>query len=204
MVYPQGADSGFVAHDPPGKTYVNGVDVSVLNERNLYFDADGKAITVSLKDYTCKQILNRYASLDDFLQKWSSADRKEAILAELQEEGVLIDELFEAVGRECDLFDIICHVAFDRPPLTRRERANNVKKRNYFSKYGETARKVLDALLDKYADEGVEHMEDIGILRIQPFDEFGSPLQIIGEFGGKPHYLDAVRGLECELYMEAL
>jgi len=202
--YPEGASPGSIAHDPKSKTYVNGVDVSVLNERNLYFDADGKAITVSLKDYTREQLLDRYGSLDQFLQKWSGADRKEAIVAELREEGVLVDELFDAVGRDCDLFDIICHVAFDRPPMTRRERANNVKKRNYFTKYGDTARRVLDTLLDKYADEGVQHIEDIRILQVQPFDQFGSPIQIVGEFGGKTLYLEAVRELEDELYQEAL
>ncbi|MEA2069331.1 MAG: type I restriction-modification enzyme R subunit C-terminal domain-containing protein [Verrucomicrobiota bacterium] len=125
-------------------------------------------------------------------------------MVELQEHGVLVDELFQAVGRECDLFDIICHVAFDQPPLTRKERANNVKKRNYFTQYGETARNVLDALLDKYADEGIQHIEDIGILHVNPFSQFGSPMQIINDFGGTPKYKDAVKELEAELYREVI
>ncbi len=195
-----------VVNVPPAmrqKTYVNGVNVSALIERNMYFTAEGKPITVSLKDYTRLQILEHYASLDEFLQEWSAVDRKEAIVAELQEHGVLVDDLFEAVGRECDLFDIICHVAYDMPPLTRKERANNVKKRNYFIKYGETARNVLDALLDKYADEGIEHIEDVGILHIDPFNRFGTPLQIVNEFGGKPEYIEAIKGLEEALYAPA-
>jgi len=203
MEYPPPDPDDGIHEAPPSpreKTFVNGIDVSQLSERNMYFDADGKPITVSLKDFTREQILSRYASLDDFLQEWSTADRKEAILVELQEQGVLVDELFQAVGRECDLFDIICHVAYDMPPLTRKERANNVKKRNYFSQYGETARKVLDALLDKYADEGIQHIEDVGILRVTPFDQFGSPLQIINDFGGTPKYRDAVKELEGVLY----
>ncbi len=203
MEYPlPGPDDGIHETPPPPreKTYVNGIDVTQLSERNMYFDADGKPITVSLKDFTREQILSHYASLDAFLQEWSAVDRKEAIVVELQEQGVLVDELFQAVGRECDLFDIICHVAFDQPPLTRKERANNVKNRGYFTKYGETARNVLDALLDKYADEGIQHIEDIGILHVSPFSQFGSPMQIITDFGGTPKYRKAVKELEQKLY----
>ena len=183
------------------KIYVNGVDVSVLNSREMYFDIDGKPITASLKDYTRQQILNEYSSLDDFLKKWSSSEKKEAIITEFQEQGILVDELLQAVNRECDLFDIICHVAYDMPPLTRKERANNVKKRNYFTKYGDGARKVLEALLDKYADEGVRHIEDIKILKVNPFDQFGSPMEIIKEFGKKTDYLKAVNELEKQIYI---
>jgi len=138
------------------KQYINGVDVSVLVSRELYFDHSGKPITTSLKDYTKNIIQERYASLDDFLQTWNKADKKEAIIKELQEQGVMVEALYDAVEKQVDLFDLICHVAYDQPPLTRKERANNVKKRNYFTKYGEQARKVLETLLDKYADEGVE------------------------------------------------
>ncbi|GBD97780.1 MAG TPA: DEAD/DEAH box helicase [Nitrospirae bacterium] len=195
-------NGGQINDGPREKVYVNGVDVSVLNERQMFFDNDGKPITESLKDFTRQQILNQYSSLDDFLQKWSSAEKKEAIIAEFREQGILVDDLLQAVDRECDLFDIICHVAFDMPPLTRRERANNVKKRNYFTKYGDGTRKVLEALLDKYADEGVQHIEDIKVLRINPFDKFGSPMQIISEFGKKEDYLKAVSELEDEIYTE--
>jgi len=185
---------------PRRKIYVNGVDVSVLNERELYFDIDGKPVTMSLRDFTRMQILEKYSSLDEFLRKWNNAERKEAIINELAEQGILVDELLQAVNRECDLFDIICHVGYDMPPLTRRERVNNVKKRNYFTKYEEKARLVLEALLDKYADEGVQQIEDIKILKIKPFDRFGSPMEILSEFGDRPGYLEAVRELEKEIY----
>ncbi len=195
-----------VVNDPPSdykkrpKQYINGVDVSVLVSRELYFDSEGKPIVVSLKDYTKSIIQKNYASLDDFLLTWNQADKKEAIIKELQEQGVMVEALYEAVDQQVDLFDLICHVAYDQPPLTRKERANNVKKRNYFTKYGEQARKVLETLLDKYADEGVENIESIEVLRVKPFDEYGSPLEIINEFGSKQNYLEAVRELENELY----
>lgn len=182
------------------KVFVNGIDVTVLNERQMYFDNDGKPITESLKDFTRRQILSEYRSLDEFLRKWSNAERKEVIIDELREQGIFVEELLQAVKRECDLFDIICHVAYDMPPLSRRERANNVKKRNYFTKYGDGARKVLEALLDKYADEGILQIEDMGILRVNPFDQFGSPMEIIREFGAKADYLKAVSELEEQIY----
>jgi type I restriction enzyme R subunit len=182
------------------KQYVNGVDVSILVSRELYFDYEGKPITTSLKDYTKNIIQQKFASLDDFLLTWNQADKKEAIIKELQEQGVMVEALYEAVDKQVDLFDLICHVAFDQPPLTRKERANNVKKRNYFTKYGEQARKVLETLLDKYADEGVENIESIEVLRVKPFDEYGSPIEIISHFGNKQHYLEAVKELENELY----
>jgi len=185
------------------KVYVNGVDVSVLVSREMYFDQNGKPITTSLKDHTKAIIKNNFASLDDFLNKWNTTDRKEAIIAELQEQGVMVEALYDAVNKEVDLFDLICHVAFDQPPLTRKERANNVKKRNYFTKYGDQAKKVLEALLDKYADEGITNIESIEVLRVNPFDAFGSPLEIINEFGSKVKYLQAVKELEIELYKTA-
>jgi type I restriction enzyme R subunit len=179
---------------------VNGIDVSILSERELYYDKNGQLITVSLKDHTKEIIHGKFATLNDFLNKWNNTDRKEAIIAELQEQGVLIEALYEAVDKEIDLFDLICHTAFDQPPLTRKERANNVKKRNYFTKYGEQSRRVLEALLDKYADEGISNIENIEVLRVNPFDEFGSPTEIIREFGSKEKYLQAVKELEVELY----
>jgi type I restriction enzyme R subunit len=185
------------------KQYVNGVDVSVLVSRELYFDTNGKPITTSLKDYTKNIIQKNFASLDDFLLTWNQADKKEAIIKELQDQGVMVEALYDAVDKQVDLFDLICHVAFDQPPLTRKERANNVKKRNYFTKYGEQARKVLETLLDKYADEGVENIESIEVLRVKPFDEYGSPIEIISHFGDKNQYLEAVKELENELYRKA-
>lgn len=188
------------AAEPRKKIFVNGVDVSVLISREMYFDQNGKPITTSLKDHTREIIKGKFASLDEFLSKWNNSERKEAIIAELQEQGVLIEALLEAVDKQVDLFDLICHVAYDQPPLTRKERANNVKKRNYFTKYGAQSRKVLEALLDKYADEGVTNIESMEVLRINPFDEMGSPLEIISEFGGKEKYLEAIKELENELY----
>jgi type I restriction enzyme R subunit len=179
---------------------VNGVDVSFLISRELYFDQYGKPITISLKDHTKEIIRGKYASLDDFINRWAKTDRKEAIIAELLEQGVLVEALYEAVDNEVDLFDLICHVAYDKPPLTRKERANNVKKRNYFTKYGEQAKKVLEALLKKYADEGITNIESMEVLRVQPLTDFGSPTEIIKEFGGKEKYLQAVKELETELY----
>lgn len=185
------------------KQYINGVNVSVLVSRELYFDSNGKPITISLKDHTKEIIKGKYSSLEDFLLSWNHADKKEAIIKELQEQGVMVEALYEAVDKQVDLFDLICHVAYDQPPLTRKERANNVKKRNYFTKYGDQARKVLETLLDKYADEGVENIESIEVLRVKPFDEYGSPIEIISHFGDKQHYLDAVKELENELYKQA-
>lgn len=188
---------------PRQKIYVNGVDVSVLVSRELYFDRNGKPITASLKDHTKEIITGQFASLDNFLNVWNNADRKQAIIAELLDQGVLVDALYQAVDKQVDLFDLICHVAYDQPPLTRQERADKVKKRDYFTKYGEQARKVLEALLDKYADEGISNIEDIKVLSVQPLTEFGSPVQIIKEFGSKDKYLQAVRELENELYRTA-
>ena len=186
--------------EPRQKIYVNGVDVSVLVSRELYFDRNGKPITASLKDHTKEIITGQFASLDNFLNVWNNADRKQAIIAELLDQGVLVDALYQAVDKQVDLFDLICHVAYDQPPLTRQERADKVKKRDYFTKYGEHARKVLETLLDKYADEGISNIEDIKVLSVQPLTEFGSPVQIIKEFGSKEKYLQAVRELENELY----
>jgi len=188
---------------PRQKIYVNGVDVSVLVSRELYFDQHGRPITVSLKDHTKDIIKGQFASLDDFLNRWNTTDRKEAIIKELQEQGVLVEALMEAVEKQVDLFDLICHIAYDQPPLTRKERANNVKKRNYFTKYGEQSRKVLEALLDKYADEGIENIESMEVLKVKPLNEFGSPIEIISEFGSKEDYLKAIRELENELYKTA-
>jgi type I restriction enzyme R subunit len=182
------------------KVYVNGVDVSVLISRELFFDQHGKPITTSLKDHTKNIINGQFASLDEFLNKWNSTDRKEAIIAELEEQGVIVEALYEAVDKQLDLFDLICHVAYDQPPMTRKERANHVKKRNYFSKYSEQARKVLEALLDKYADQGIENMENIQILTVPPISDFGSVTEIIKVFGSREQYEEAIKELENELY----
>lgn len=201
--YPEPPNTETGVREPRQKIYVNGVDVSVLVSRELYFDQHGKPITTSLKDHTKEIIKGQFVSLDDFLNKWNNTDRKEAIIKELQEQGVLVEALMEAVEKKVDLFDLICHIAYDQPPLTRKERANNVKRRNYFAKYGEQSRKVLEALLEKYADEGIENIESMEVLKVKPLNEFGSPVEIINEFGSKEEYLRAVKELETELYKSA-
>lgn len=186
------------------KIIVRGVEVKVINERVQYIDGNGKLITESLKDYTKKNIQQEYASLNDFIQKWNSSDSKKAIIEELEQQGVLFDELNKEIGKDLDPLDLICHIVFDKPPLTRKERAENVKKRNYFTKYGEKAKTVLNALLDKYADEGIQHIEDLHILTVDPFRQFGTPSEIINDyFGGKDKYINALSDLEKYLYMQS-
>lgn len=186
---------------PFKKVVVNGVDVSVLVSRELSFDKDGKLITRKLTDYTKEIVTERFATLDEFLNKWNESDKKESIISELEQQGVPVDDLVNSVDKKLDLFDLICHVAFDQQPLTRRERANNVRKRNYFTKYGEQARQVLESLLDKYADEGIHEIENIKVLKEPPISDLGSPTEILkGVFGSKEKYLEAVKELEAELY----
>ena len=185
------------------KYYVHDVPVSVVAERVQYYGKDGKLITESLNDYTRKAVNQNFASLNDFLRKWTSADRKQAIVDELENEGILLDALAEEVGKDFDPFDLIAHVAYGQKPLTRRERAENVKKRNYFVKYGDKARDVLEALLDKYADEGLTNLEDPKVLKVQPFTKIGTAVEIIQAFGGKEQYFQAVKDLEQQLYQVA-
>jgi len=188
---------------PKGKRlkYVVGdVAVQVVAERVQYYSKDGKLVTESLRDYTRKAIREQFSSLDAFLKTWSQADRKRAVIEELAQHGVFFEALADEVGRDLSAFDLICHVAFDQPPLTRKERAQKVRKRNYFTRYGDQARKVLDALLDKFADEGVDDIEDIGLLRVEPLAHHGSPVEIVREFGNKDAYLKAVHELEDALY----
>lgn len=202
--YPDAIISGGgIIAEPPAKYYVNGVNVAILNERIQYMDGNGKLITGSLKDYTRQKIREQYQSLDDFLNKWNKTDKKQAIIEELTEQGVVFENLKEAINKEMDIFDMICHTAFDQPPLTRTERANRVKKRDYFTKYKEQTRKVLEALLDKYADEGIENIEDMKILQVNPLNQFGSPVEIAKLFGGKKQYIKAVAELEHEIYKAA-
>lgn len=182
------------------KYVVADVPVYVLRERVQYYGRDGKLITESLRDFSKKAVIEEYKSLDAFLKRWKEAERKRAVVDELLERGVFFEELAEEVGRGCSPFDLVCHVAFGQPPLTRKERANNVKKRDYFTKYGEQARAVLEALLAKFADEGVEDIADISFLRVAPLSDLGTPLEIVQAFGGKDGYVKAVRELEAELY----
>lgn len=187
--------------DMPKKYYVSDVEVTVISERVQYIDKDGKLITESLIDYTRKNILSQYARLDDFLSRWTKAQRKQAIIDELKEEGVLLDAVREETGKtDIDDFDLICHLAYDKAPLTRLERANSVRKRGYLYRYAELAQKVLGTLLDKYADEGIKDIEDTKVLQLKEFAEYGSPMKIAKAFGGKEGYQQAVRELENEIF----
>ena len=193
--------SGVEEPEGPYKIMVSGVGARIKNERIEYLGEDGKLVTESYRDFTKKEVRKEFASLDDFLQKWNAADKKLAIIELLEEHGVVLENLAEIVGKDYGDFDLICHVAFDQPPLTRKERAENVKKRNYFTKYGEQARAVLDGLLDMYADQGVQNMENAKVLKLKPFSDIGTPLEIIKKiFGGKQQYDKAVQELENELF----
>ncbi len=189
--------------DKVRKFYVNGVHVKVLAKRVQYYDSDGKLVTESFRDYTRKTMLkdSEYASLDGFMRKWKNAPRKQVIIEELEQLGILWDVLAEEVGKDLDPFDLLCHVVYGQPPLTRQERAANVRKRNYFTKYAEPAQQVLNTLLDKYADEGVQEIEDVLVLKLKPFDALGRPGEIIrAGFGNKAAYEQAVNELENEIY----
>ena len=190
--------------DGPGrlKVYVDGVGATIVAERVEYLDADGKLVTESLRDFTKRALRKRFVSLDDFLKRWRAAARKQAIVEELEAEGLPLDPIAEELGTDLDPFDLICHVAFDAKPLTRRERADHVKKRDVFNSYGDRARAVLDALLTKYADEGVLNLDDTNVLRIPPFTHLGTPVQLIEAFGGRDDFVAAVHVLQSALYRE--
>ena len=187
------------------KIVVSGVPVTILSKRVEYLGDDGELVTESYRDYSKKSILKEFSSLDDFVSKWSETKKKQTIITELEAYGIELRKLAEEVGADYGDFDLICHIAFDQPPLTRKERANNVKKRDYFSKYGDKARAVLEALLDKYADEGVTSIENTGVLKLTPFDQVGTPVEIIKEvFGGKEQYDTAVEELEQAIFSQPI
>lgn len=184
------------------KYRVSGVEVLKVAERIQYYDTDGKLVTESFKDYTKKTVQKQFASLDEFIKSWSASERKETIISELEKEGVIWKALRDDVGKEFDPFDLICHVVFDQPPLTRKERMNNVKKRNYFTQYSEQAQNVLNILLEKYADVGLREMESIKIFKTSPLNELGNTKEIITNiFGSKKAYQEALIDLEKALYI---
>jgi type I restriction enzyme R subunit len=185
------------------KIYVDGVKANIIAERVEYLDENGKLITESLRDFTKKALKRRFVSLDQFLKRWTAAERKQAIIEELEQEGLSLELLADEVGKDLDAFDLICHVAFDQPPLTRRERAENVRKRNVFTKYGAQARAVLEALLQKYQDQGVLNLDDPKVLQIPPFTDMGTPMQLIREFGTRLDFENAVHELQSALYQRA-
>jgi len=202
---PEGDDDGDddEVAEPAGvyKVRVSGVPAKIIAERIEYLGEDGQLITESYKDFTRKKIRAEFASLDDFLRSWNDARKKQAIIEALETHGIAFDHLEKEVGEGYGPFDLICHIAYDQPPLTRAERANNVKKRNYFTKYGNQARAVLEALLDKYADEDIRAIESARILKLKPFSDMGTPVEIINQiFGGKGEYEHAIEELEQTIF----
>jgi type I restriction enzyme R subunit len=185
------------------KVYVNGVDVSILNERVQQMDENGKLVTQSLKEYAKKGLLRQYKTLEDFKEEWNKVEKKEVLIHNLKTHGLDLDELKEKANKDLDIFDLLIHIAWDEPPLTRRERVERVKKRNYFAKYGDKARKILETLLDKYGRDGIENIENLQILKVEPFVHLGTPIEILREFGGKDKYKSAIKELEKEIYTVA-
>lgn len=198
--YTQIEGGGHIAEEPQTKIRVDGVVVKIINERIQYLGNDGKIITESLKDYTKNSVTKQYKNLETFLISWNNAEKKKAIIEELEEQGVFFDALKDEVGKDFDPFDLICHVAYDSKPLTRKERADNVKKRNYFTKYGDKAQLVIQSLLNKYEDDGLLTIENTEVLKLDPLNKLGTPMEIIKAFGGKPQYDKALKELETELY----
>ena len=191
-------------NEPHIKYVVNGINVNVVAERVQYLGADGKLITESLTNYTRQCVKKQFATMKDFLKSWSEAERKTVIIDELSEHGVFWEDLRDNVRKklhyEMDAFDLIAHIVYDQPPMSRKERADNVKKRDYFTKYEGAVKQVLEALLEKYADTGIEPIEDVKILTLDPFSQIGAPMELLNAFGGKKHYLQAIKELENQLY----
>lgn len=211
--YPTPDGNDGEVNDPPGGDYgdegdgegrrkvrINGVEVRILNERVQYIDIHGKLITESIRDYSKRNIIRHFESMDEFIKRWSADEKKQAIIDELRDEGVLLDALREEVGQDIDDFDLILHVAFDKKPLTRAERANNVIKKDYLNKYSDTARLVLEGLLNKYKDSEIKDLTDTKVLALNPFDAIGAPKKLVKAFGGKKQYIEAIHELEDILY----
>ena len=201
---PEVPGAGEIIDEPPGqKVVVNGVDVSITTIRVYDYDENGNRIVRSYKDYAKKKMNENFSSLDEFVDKWNKSENKKELLEEIESLGILPEDIKKAVDRNLDIFDMICHVAFDRPPLSRADRVKNVRKRDYFEKYGDKAKRVIEALLDKYSDQGVESIESLKVLQLAPFDEIGSPVEIINLFGGREGYLKTISKLEEEIYKAA-
>jgi type I restriction enzyme R subunit len=194
-------------NEPPDedkKIYVNGIEVKIIGERISYYGPEGKLITESLIDYTKKNLLKQYATLDSFINEWTHAEKKSAIIDELRSQGILLDALKIESKKDLDDFDLILHIAFDKLPLTKKDRVANVKKRGYLNKYSEVCQKILSNLLDKYMDGGISQIEDTRILNTHPFDEFGSPTTIAGYFGGKDLFIQAINEMSSILYSSSI
>lgn len=219
VIYEPGDDDDPVPPDPEGdpddddtdgdegggekKIYISGVPVQIIGERIEYIGPDGKLVTESYREFAKKQVRSEFKSLNDFIRRWREADRKQAIIDELEQYGVSLKSLSAEVGKELDPFDLILHVAYDQRPLTRTERAEKIRKRNYFAKFGYTARAVMEALLNKYQDDGVIDLNDPNVLRIAPFAMMGTPVQLVSQFGSKEKFESAVQDLQSKLYQDA-
>lgn len=176
--------------------------VAISHIQEQYLDENGNLVTENFMDYTCRKVKNSYATLQDFLTAWSSDEQKKVIIDEIKNQGISFEELSKVVGKDLDPFDLILHVVFEQPPLTRRERVEKVRKRNYFSKYGEQAAEVLKSLLEKYAETGIDDWENFDILKVDPLKNYGTQVYIIKNiFGGREKYLAAVRELQNEIYV---
>ena len=188
--------------EPPRKKFVLGDEsVSIAHEQIQFLGENGKLVTENFIDYTCNKIKNSYSTLKDFLTAWNSAERKKIIIDELEKQAISFDELGKIVGKDLDPFDLILHLVFEQPPLTRRERAANVRKRNYFSKYSKQAAEILNILLDKYSETGIDDLENLDVLKVNPINQYGTQIYIINKiFGGKAKYLAVIRDLEREIY----
>lgn len=187
--------------DKKTKYLLGGTIVSVAQKHIQYLDKDGNLITESLIDYTKRNVRNQYASMEEFLNAWSDAERKHTIVEELEKRGVFFDDLCDEVGKDLDPFDMILHIVFDQPPLTRKERAENVRKRNYFTKYSKQAAEILDALLTKYADSGLTDLENVDVLKVDPIKQYGTQVYIVNTiFGGIAKFREAIKELEAAIY----
>lgn len=193
--------------DPPGgcggkqKYLLGGESITIVQKHIQYLDKNGNLITESLIDYTKRNVRSKYVSLDDFLTAWRSAERKQVIVDELEKRGVFFDDLCDAVGKDLDPFDLILHIVFDQPPLTRKERADNVRKHNYFTRYGQQAAEILEAMLSKYADSGLSDLENVDVLKVDPIKQYGTQVYIVNKiFGGIDKFRQAVKELEAEIY----
>ena len=198
---PAGGGGGF-AHDDIPIIDKDGCTVEIIRKTVSVYDSNGQLLrTESITDYTKKTVMDTYATLDNFILRWNEAEYKSQITELLRDYGIDLQALKEEQGMtDVDDFDFICHIAYGQKPLTRRERAENVKKRDIFHKYGPEAQKVLDALLDKYMNEGISQLENRKVLTLDPFRQMGSPASIAKLFGGNQQYFDAVHELEHEIY----
>ena len=197
-----GGEGGDTAHEERPIVDRNGCEVRIINKVVSVYDSNGKLLhTESITDYTKKNIKDTYSSLDDFVMRWNAAERKGEIAEMMRESGIDLQALKEDQGMtDVDDFDFICHIAYGKKALTRKERAENVKKRDIFHKYGPQAQKVLEALLDKYMNEGISQLENRKVLTLDPFRQMGSPASIAKLFGGNQQYFEAVHELEREIY----